>query len=272
MNKPKPEKAYKNLEFLNSPDARGIRIMSEFVEPLTRFRQNNVENSIVIFGSARTLSFEAASKKLAELESQENSDAKELKKARKMLENSRYYEDTVELAQRLAEWCKENCPPEKMYYISSGGGPGIMEAANKGAHLAGCKSIGLNISLPFEQFCNPYISDELNFEFHYFFMRKLWFSIFSKVLVVMPGGFGTLDEMFEILTLVQTGKMPKDTKIVLYDRKFWSQVLNIDGLLENYNICESDLDLFKWCESVDEMFEEITAFIRQQMARDAKIM
>ena len=272
MSKPKPEKAYKNLEFLNSPDARGIRIMSEFVEPLTRFRKNNVENSIVIFGSARTLSREDAQKNLAELEKQQSPDQKELKKARKMLENSRYYEDTVELARRLGEWCKENCPPEKMYYISSGGGPGIMEAANKGAHLAGCKSIGLNISLPFEQFCNPYISDELNFEFHYFFMRKLWFSIFSKVVVVMPGGFGTLDEMFEILTLVQTGKMPKDTKIVLYDRKFWDQVVNIEGLLENYNICEADLDLYKWCESVDEMFEEITTFIREQLARDAKIL
>jgi len=271
MNKPKPEKAYKNLAFLNSPNARGIRILAEFVEPLTRFRKNNVENSIVIFGSARILSREEALKNLAELEKQQNPDTLELKKARKMLENSRYYEDTVELARRLAEWCKENCPPEKMYYISSGGGPGIMEAANKGAHLAGCKSIGLNISLPFEQSCNPYISDELNFEFHYFFMRKLWFSIFSKVVVVMPGGFGTLDEMFEILTLVQTGKMPKDTKIILYDRLFWDQVINIDGLLENYTICEADLDLYKWFESVDDMFDEITNFIRQQIALDAKV-
>ncbi len=266
MDKPKPEKAYRNLKFLNSPDARGIRIMSEFVEPLTRFRKNNVENSIVIFGSARILSYEDASRALSLLENQPNPSQKELKKAKKLLENSRYYQDTVELAQRLAEWCKVNCPPEKMYYISSGGGPGIMEAANKGAHLAGCKSIGLNISLPFEQSSNPYISDELNFEFHYFFMRKLWFSIFSKVVVVMPGGFGTLDELFEILTLVQTGKMPQDTKIVIYDRKFWDQIINIQGLLDNYHICESDHDLFKWCDTVDEMFEEITSFIRLKIA------
>jgi len=272
MNKSKPEKAYKNLDFLMSPDARGIRIMAEFVEPLTRFRRNNVENTIVIFGSARTLSQEEASKSLDNLEKQVNPDAFELKKARKRLENSRYYEDTVELTRRLTTWCKDNCPPEKMYYISSGGGPGIMEAANKGAYLAGGKSIGLNISLPFEQFSNQYITDDLNFEFHYFFMRKLWFAIFSKVVVVMPGGFGTIDEMFEILTLVQTEKMPKDTKIVIYDRKFWDQVINIDGLLENYNICESDLDLFKWCNSVDEMFEEITTFIKKQIGKDSTVI
>lgn len=263
MGNPKPEKAYKNLEFLMSPAARELRILSEFVEPRARFRRNKVFNTVVIFGSARTLSRQDALRNLEALKSNSQASANELKKAEKDLENSRYYEDAVELARRITLWCMENCTDQGRFYVCSGGGPGIMEAANKGASLAGGKSIGLNISLPYEQFANPYIDPELNFEFHYFFMRKFWFAYLAKAMVIFPGGFGTLDELMEILTLVQTEKITKPMKILIYDRKYWDQVIRIEGLIENYTISESDLNLFKWCDSVDEMEQELISFISQ---------
>jgi len=263
MSNPNPKKAYKNIDFLMSPAARELRILSEFVEPRSRFHRNKIHNTVVFFGSARTLSRKEALQKLEELKKLPNPSAASLKKAEKDLENSRYYEDAVELARRITLWCKDHCSEQGKFYVCSGGGPGIMEAANKGASLAGGKSIGLNISLPFEQFANPYIDPELNFEFHYFFMRKFWFAYLAKAMVIFPGGFGTLDELMEILTLVQTEKIRKPMKILIYDRKYWDQVLRIEGLVENYTISESDLELFKWCESVDEMEHELTSFISQ---------
>lgn len=263
MSAKNPEKAYKNIDFLMSPAARELRILSEFVEPRSRFLRNKVQNTVVFFGSARTLSRQDALQKLEELKKLPAPDPIILKKAEKDLENSRYYEDAVELSRRITLWCKDNCNDQGRFYVCSGGGPGIMEASNKGASLAGGKSIGLNISLPFEQFANPYIDPELNFEFHYFFMRKFWFAYLAKAIVIFPGGFGTLDELMEILTLVQTAKIKKPMKILLYDRKYWDQVIRIEGLIENYTISESDLELFKWCESVDEMEQELIKFISQ---------
>lgn len=263
MSNPKPQKAYKNHDFLMSTAAREIRILSEYVEPRARFYRNKISNTVVFFGSARTLPRETALHNLEELKKLPKPDPKALKKAEKDFENSRYYEDAVELARRVTLWCKDHCNEQDRFYVCSGGGPGIMEAANKGASLAGGKSIGLNISLPFEQFANPYIDPDLNFEFHYFFMRKFWLAYLAKAMVVFPGGFGTLDEFMEILTLVQTEKITKPMKILVYDRKYWDQVINIQGLVDNYTISESDLELFTWCESVDEMEQELTNFISQ---------
>lgn len=263
MSIPKPEKAYKNHDFLMSPAAREIRILSEYVEPRARFYRHKIFNTIVFFGSARTLARENAMQNLEELKMLPNPDPKALKKAEKDLENSRYYEDAVELSRRITLWCQNNCNDQSRFYVCSGGGPGIMEAANKGASLAGGKSIGLNISLPFEQFANPYIDPDLNFEFHYFFMRKFWFAYLAKAMVIFPGGFGTLDEFMEIMTLIQTEKIKKPMKILVYDKKYWEQIINIQGLVDNYTISESDLELFTWCESVDEMEQELINFITE---------
>src|SRR5258706_3835409 len=174
------------------------------------------------------------------------------------LEMSRYYEDTIELSDRLTKWSMGLENTHRRFVICSGGGPGIMEAANKGAKKAGGKSIGLNISLPFEQELNPYISNELNFEFHYFFMRKFWFAYLAKALVIMPGGFGTIDELFEILTLVQTGKIRKKMPIVVYDKKFWDKILNFEEFLNKRLINEEDLKLFYIAETIDDAFAYLT--------------
>lgn len=264
MDIKKPEKAYKNIDFLMSPAARELRILSEFVEPRSRFIKNKVYKTVVFFGSARTLPREKALAQLQAVQQQQTPDAKALKKAEKDFENSRYYEDAVELAKRITLWCKDNCSDHDRFYICSGGGPGIMEAANKGAFLAGGRSIGLNISLPFEQVDNPYIDPDLNFEFHYFFMRKFWFAYLAKAMVIFPGGFGTLDELMEILTLVQTKKITKPLKLLIYDRKYWDQILRIEGLLENYTICEEDLNLFTWCNTVDEMESHLIEYFQQE--------
>jgi len=270
MRNTKPEKAYKNIDFLMSPAARELRILSEFVEPRSRFLRNKIYNTVVFFGSARTLPRDKALENLSAIKLLAEPDSKALQKAEKDLENSRYYEDAVELARRITIWCQNHCSDHERFYVCSGGGPGIMEAANKGAYLAGGRSIGLNISLPFEQVDNPFIDPDLNFEFHYFFMRKFWFAYLAKAMVIFPGGFGTLDELMEILTLVQTKKIVKPLKILIYDRKYWDQILRIEGLLENYTICEADLDLFTWCNSVDEMEAELIQFITQVSRKPGK--
>ncbi len=270
MKKPKPSKAYKNHEFLMSPDAREIRILSEFLEPKARFRRNKIKDTIVFFGSARIIPRHIAEKNLEILKKEDNPDQDMIKKCKKDLENSRYYEDAVELSKRITSWCLKRYNTPDRLVICSGGGPGIMEAANKGASLAGGMSIGLNISLPFEQFSNPYIDDKLNFEFHYFFMRKFWFAYLAKAMVIFPGGFGTLDELMELLTLVQTEKIKKGIKILIYDRKYWSNILNFEKLAEYNMISESDLDLFKFCDSIEELEEElITYFMKEEKLSDA---
>ncbi len=257
MENKKPPKAYQDAKFLNSPAARELRILSEYLEPKSRLRKNKVQDTIVFFGSARTLPQKEAQKKLDLLKTAGNTTEKELKLAQRDLDMSRYYEDAAELSRRLTKWAKERYTPHSRFIVTTGGGPGIMEAANKGAKLAGGKTIGFNISLPFEQEPNPYIDPSLNFEFHYFFMRKLWLVFTAKAFVIFPGGFGTLDEFMEVLTLVQTGKIKKELKIILYDRKFWDQVINIPKLVELGTISEKDLKLFRYCQTVDEMEQEL---------------
>ncbi len=250
----KAPKAYNDEKFLNSPAARSLRIMAEYMEPQYRFRKENVKDTIVFYGSARLLPKSIANKKLAAIKKFKNPNKQHLLDARVDLEMSRYYEDTVKLSCMLTEWSIKQEPGNR-FVICSGGGPGIMEASNRGAKKAGGKSIGLNISLPFEQNPNPYITPTLNFEFHYFFMRKFWFAYLAKALVIMPGGFGTLDELFELLTLIQTKKIRKKMPIVVYDKLFWNNIINLEELANKRLIDKDDLKLFYIVESVEEAFD-----------------
>lgn len=247
--------SFMNKEFLHNKDGRAIRILAEFLEPEYRFRQFGVDDTIVFFGSARILPKRMALANLRNLKKDPKAKPQDINKAQHNLEMSRYYEEAVELSRRLSEWNKTQ---KNQYAICSGGGPGIMEAANKGAHLAHAPSIGLNIHLPFEQNANPYISSHLNFDFHYFFVRKFWFVYMAKAIIMFPGGFGTLDEMMEVLTLVQTERITKKMVVVLYGAEFWGKVLNLDYLVETGMISADDLNLFKICATVEEAFEYVT--------------
>lgn len=257
----KPAKAYKNLEFLNSAEARILRILAEYLEPQSRFQRLKVKDTIVFFGSARMVDRETAEKNLARaIEIHRNDPGEEnlhLKRvAEKQLELSQYYEDARTLAGLLTRWSLNLYNTQRRFLVTSGGGPGIMEAANRGAgEVPGGRSVGLNISIPMEQDCNPYITDELNFEFHYFFTRKFWFVYLAKAMVVFPGGFGTLDELFELLTLRQTRKVQKKISIVLYGEKYWKQLLNFDLMVENLMINPEDLKLIHFSNTPEEAFE-----------------
>ncbi|MBK8944968.1 MAG: TIGR00730 family Rossman fold protein [Ignavibacteriae bacterium] len=262
-----PIKAYRNIDFLTSQDARIIRILSEFLEPKSRFNKFNIVDTIVFFGSARLKSGKDAKKSLRTFLNETSEKSKNYSKNLKKLENlvrmSKYYEDAVELSKRLTTWSMNLSTSKKRFIICSGGGPGIMEAANKGAKLAGGESIGLNISIPYEQFVNKYVNKDLAFEFHYFFMRKFWFAYLAKALIVFPGGFGTVDEFMEILTLVQTGKIKKDMKVIVYDENYWKSIINFQAFIENGMIDESDLNLFDFCNSVDEVFNKIVSYFEK---------
>ncbi|HUR35369.1 MAG TPA: TIGR00730 family Rossman fold protein [Vicinamibacterales bacterium] len=252
--------AYLFPEFLESPDGRPIRILAEYLEPLRRFREQKIQDTVVFFGSARVHSRERAERALKTLRARGVADAdghyeRELKKTRKALEWARYYEEARELARLLTIWSQTLPADNHRFVVTSGGGPGIMEAANRGAREAGGKTIGLNIRLPFEQGANPYITEGLHFEFHYFFMRKFWFAYLSKALVVFPGGFGTLDELFETLTLMQTDKLSKRIGIVLYGRQYWDEILNFGPMEEWGAIHEQDLDLFQYADTPVEAFD-----------------
>jgi uncharacterized protein (TIGR00730 family) len=249
----KAPKAYSDEKFLKSPAARSLRILAEYLEPQMRFRKEKVKDTIVFYGSARLLPKREANKRLKELMMLKKPNRERIETAKTDLEMSRYYEETVELARLITEWSIKQHPANR-FVMCSGGGPGIMEASNKGAKKAGGKSVGLNISLPFEQSPNPYITPALNFEFHYFFMRKFWFAYLAKALVIMPGGFGTMDELFELLTLVQTKKIRKKMPIVIYDRKFWEKVFNFQELVRTRLIAKEDMKLFCVAESIDEAF------------------
>jgi uncharacterized protein (TIGR00730 family) len=256
-------KAYKNLEFLNSPDARIIRMLSEFVEPQSRFRRGGVRNTIVFFGSARTLAPRHARARLAAVEKRMPRRRKpgrkqlaELEDAKRLVNMSRYYADCVTLSRLLTEWAIGSDGKQR-FLVCSGGGPGIMEAANKGARLAGGKSVGLNISLPFEQSANQFISREFDLEFHYFFMRKFWFVYLAKALVVFPGGFGTMDELMEVLTLLQTNKIKKKVNVIIYGSDFWKRVLDFDFLVEQGVISPDDLKLFSFMDDPYQAFESL---------------
>ena len=285
--------AYESPGFLNGPDGRSLRILAEYWEPLARFRREKVQDTVVFFGSARFASLDSAQQKLALLErpgsaafappeqqpSAQAASAMEeaeaiagvdyrgepgLMRARAAVEMARYYEEARRMAYLLTKWTDGIPSKRKRFVVTSGGGPGIMEAANRGAFEAGGKTIGLNIRLPFEQMPNPYITPELNFEFHYFFMRKYWFAYLAKALVVFPGGFGTLDELFELLTLAQTGKLAKKMTIVMYGREYWNRVINFKALTDWGAIAENDMDLFHFADTPEEGFE----LLREELTKN----
>lgn len=257
-------KAYDNPKFLRSADARPIRILSEYLEPLYRLRKKKIKDTVVFYGSARTLSMAQAKDNLAQIKwkysrsTPENKELfeKKLNEAQHELRMAKYYEDARELAYRLTKWSLE-LEENQRFIVCSGGGPGIMEAANRGAAEANGPTIGMNISIPSEQFPNPYITEDLSFEFHYFFMRKFWFVYMAKGLVVFPGGFGTFDELFELITLRQTGKISKPLCVVIYGREYWDSVIDFDRMVDWGVISESDLKLFHLVDTVDEAFDTL---------------
>ena len=246
--------AYENADFIDSPDGRLIRIIAEYQEPLVRFRRERIADTIVFFGSARFHDPEAVdyNEELA-------------------VEAGRYYNDARTLSRLISTWSKALPGPRHRFVVTSGGGPGIMEAANRGAYDAGAKSIGLNIKLPFEQFPNPYITPELNFEFHYFFMRKYWFAYLAKALVVFPGGFGTMDEMFELLTLAQTNKLAKKMTIIVYGSEYWKSVLNFEVLAEKGAISAKDLGIFQFADTPEEAFQLLQAGLHAHIDSPGKL-
>lgn len=261
--------AYLDPAFLESDEARPIRILAEYLEPLRRFKEQKIQDTVVFFGSARVDSRERAERALGTLRARGVREAdveymSELKKSRKAVEWARYYEDARELARQLSTWTQSLQSENHRFVVTSGGGPGIMEAANRGAHEAGGKTIGLNIRLPFEQGANPYITEGLHFEFHYFFMRKFWFAYLAKALVVFPGGFGTLDELFEILTLVQTDKLSKKIGVVLYGSEYWKEVLDVKPMAEWGAIADKDLELLHYADTPSEAFE----YLRDHLIED----
>jgi len=230
-------RAYRNTDFMDTVDARPLRILSEYLQPLSHFRHENIRDTIVFFGSART--FEASNM-------------------------GRYYREAQELARRLTLWSEGLAQTNRRFVVCTGGGPGIMEAANRGAAEAGGKTIGLNIGLPMEQRPNPFITPSLNFEFHYFFMRKFWFAYLAKSLIVFPGGFGTMDELMEILTLTQTEKLRKKFVVLLYGTSFWKEIINFDALVKHGMISESDLDLFEYADDVDSAYVILTEWLTKK--------
>jgi uncharacterized protein (TIGR00730 family) len=236
--------------------------MSEYLEPLRRFKEQKIQDTVVFFGSARVDSRERAEVALKSLRARgvPVADEKyevELQKSRKAVEWARYYEEARELARLLTTWSGTLQSENHRFVVTSGGGPGIMEAANRGAHEAGGKTIGLNIRLPFEQDANPYITEGLQFEFHYFFMRKFWFAYLAKALVIFPGGFGTCDELFEILTLAQTDKLSKKIAVILYGSDFWDQVLSLKPMVEWGAIAEQDVELLQRADAPADAFEQL---------------
>jgi uncharacterized protein (TIGR00730 family) len=267
-----PPKAYNNEQFLASSDGRSIRLLAEYLEPKARFKKHKIMDTIVFFGSARLKSKKEATVDFNKIKNINPKSipnfAKELRRAQHNLEMSKYYEDAVELSRRLTEWSMNLETSANRFIICTGGGPGIMQAANKGAKKAGGYSVGLNISIPFEQFVNHYVTKELSFEFHYFFMRKFWFSYLSKALIVFPGGFGTFDELFETLTLIQTEKIRKKLAVIIYDEKYWKSVINFDALIEHGVINAEDLKLFHFCNDIDTAFNIVKDHLVKNFLRE----
>jgi len=246
-------KAYDNHKFLHGRSARPLRVLAEFIEPEERLRKRGVHNTIVFFGSA--ISVDNRTLRTLKLD--------EAIVPEKAVDVSNAHEACIELAKRITAWSLEIEEPAKRFYICSGGGSGMMEAANKGAALAGGESIGFNITLPHEQVLNPHISPELGFNFHYFFIRKFWFLYYAKALIGFPGGFGTMDEVFELLTLLQTRKIEKQVPVVLFGKTFWNEVINFKALQEYGVIGPADLKLFRILDDVDEAYEYITGRLKQ---------
>jgi uncharacterized protein (TIGR00730 family) len=260
--------AYENKQFLSGPEGRILRILAEYSEPLSRFRRERIQDTVVFFGSARFHNLSEAEKELEVLEKPASRalappDQQGMRRARAAVKMARYYEDARRLAYMLTEWSLGLSSKRQRFVVTTGGGPGIMEAANLGARQAGGKTIGLNIHLPYEQVPNRYISPELNFEFHYFFMRKLWFAYLAKALIVFPGGFGTFDELFEILTLAQTEKLAKKILVVMYGSEYWRRVINMDAMVEAGVIAPGDVHLFHMVDTPEDGFE----YLREGLTR-----
>ncbi|HKS67256.1 MAG TPA: TIGR00730 family Rossman fold protein [Candidatus Acidoferrales bacterium] len=259
---PMPRLAYEDGVFMESLGARPLRILAEYLDPLGRLRRAKVGDTIVMFGSARIQSRERAEHRLRDIERKARGRRKgqwkvKIDAARSIVQMSQYYEQARELSRRITEWALTLGTDPRRFVVCSGGGPGIMEAANRGAAEAGGHSIGLSIQLPHEQRPNPYISPELNFCFHYFFMRKLWFAQMAKALIVFPGGFGTMDELWEMLTLMQTGKLSSRHLILIYGKKYWDKVLNWRHMVRSGTITEREYNLLQFADTVDEAFERV---------------
>jgi len=256
------EPPYRDPIFMESLPARPVRIITEYIDPLERLRRENVGDTIVMFGSARILSRDRALAHIQKLRKDKRRHATleyraTLRDAKAAVEMSRYYEEARELARRITSWAMSLGENPRRFVICSGGGPGIMEAANRGAAEAGGKSIGLSIELPHEQRPNDYISPELSFMFHYFFMRKLWFAQLAKALIVFPGGFGTMDELWEMLTLSQTGKLGRRNLILIYGRKYWDRVLDWKHMLRCGTINKHEYGLLEFADTVDQAFDRV---------------
>jgi uncharacterized protein (TIGR00730 family) len=263
-----PKAPHEDPTFLESTPARPLRILAEYIHPLVQLKREGIGDTIVMFGSARIEAHETAQVRLTRLKERKTSKLSDserakhraaLRSARSALEMSRYYEEARELSHRITSWASTLGPKPRRFVVCSGGGPGIMEAANRGASEAGGKSIGLSIELSHEQFANAYISPELSFNFHYFFMRKLWFAQIAKALIVFPGGFGTMDELWEMMTLLQTGKLPKHNIILIYGRKYWDEVLNFRAMVRWGMIDDEEHNLLQFADTVDEAFDLIRA-------------
>lgn len=270
MNTPlRRPKFYKDSEFMHSPDARSLRILSEYLGPLSYFHREKIKDTIVFFGSARAIPKSQAEDEYRDLVNSSKKAGKSddhaaaLKQAKTRLQLATYYDEAVELSRLLTVWALSLGKKARRFVICSGGGPGIMEAANRGAREAGGKTVGLNISLPFEQAPNPYISPELSFEFHYFFTRKYWFAYLAKALIVFPGGFGTLDELMEILTLIQTRKINKKMVVLLYGSKYWNELLNFDALVRWGTVDAADLKLFDFADSPKQAFRIVRSGLEE---------
>jgi len=260
--------AYQNEPFLNSPDGRILRMLAEYQEPLARFRREQIQDTVVFFGSARFQGARVASDLLAAIGQNHGASSstqleQERKRAQAGVDMARYYEDARKLAHLLTKWSITIPARRHRFVVTTGGGPGIMEAANLGAHEAGGKSIGLNIQLPFEQHPNQFITPSLNFQFHYFFMRKFWFAYLAKGLVIFPGGFGTMDELFEILTLAQTEKLAKKILVIIYGSEYWNKIINFQAFVDAGTVSQQDLDLFKIVDNPEEAFE----FLRDGLSK-----
>jgi len=283
--RPKPrvstaKKAFENMQFIYSKEGRAIRIISEYLFPQQYLKRHNINNTIVVFGSARSMSTEEWQEK-ADLLAMQRNEAKEsgidddtlllkenaIKKHNKLQALCGYYDDAVQLSEMICEWVQE-LPDDKKLHICTGGGPGMMEAANRGAFNTWSHTLGFNISLPFEQYPNQYISPDLNFEFHYFFMRKFWFVYHAKAVICMPGGFGTFDELMEMLTLEQTNIISKKVPIILYGEEFWKKTFNFDYMSELGLIDEADLKLFTFAntplEALAQLQKGLDAFLENK--------
>ncbi|HEX2663652.1 MAG TPA: TIGR00730 family Rossman fold protein [Candidatus Acidoferrum sp.] len=261
-----PKVSYEDREFIESVPARPIRIIAEYLHPLVQLKREGIGDTIVMFGSARIESHETAHERYTRLKgvktTKMSAEALQhhrlaLRSAKSSLEMSRYYEEARQLSHKLTSWALTLGAKPRRFVVCSGGGPGIMEAANRGAYEAGGKSIGLSIELPDEQFANPFISPELSFNFKYFFMRKLWFAQIAKALIVFPGGFGTMDELWEMLTLLQTGKLPKRNLILIYGRRYWDEVLNWKAMVRWGTINETEYEMLQFADTVDEAFDRV---------------